>query len=281
MKTFIIILHYGDIRVTQACVASLGKKETANFEIVVVNNAKEKISKKTFSIKKSVAVINNERNLGFAAGVTIGVRYALSKNAVYILLLNNDTQIEKPFLKILTNFLKEKKDAGIAGPAIEFTRKGKHLFDLGGNLNTLFGRTSHTEVETLDSTEPRKTTYITGACMVIKKEVFEKVGMLDDQFFLYYEDVDFCLRAKEKGFSCYVLPEVVIHHELSKSAGGVSPLAVYHQTKSGVLFGKKYCKKMGIFNVLFLTAQSFLFLTKSWRLGKAAWRGMRDGLVIS
>lgn len=279
-KIFIIILHFGDITVTQECIKSLLENETAAFEIIVVNNDKQKLFKQTFENAKNITVINNVENVGFAAGVNIGIKYALSKKADYILLLNNDTSIEKPFLQTLTVFLENNKHAGIVGPAIEFHKDGKTIYDLGGNINKLLGRTSHTEVEKIENVQPGQTTYVTGACMMIKKEVFEKAGFFDERFFLYYEDVDFCLRAEEKGFASFVLPSVVITHSLSKTIGKVSKLAIYHQTKSAVLFGSKWCKKSRVLNLLFIFAQSCLFTVKLGKTGLIAFQGMRDGLQM-
>ncbi len=277
MKFYIIILHFGDITLTQSCIQSLLEKETAKFEIIVVNN-KEKLARQTFSNKKSLTVINNGKNVGFAAGVNIGIKYALSKHAGYVLLLNNDTAVKKPFIQTLADFLRNDKRAGIVGPAIAFHKDGKLIYDLGGNLNKIFGRTSHTEVEKIEDNKPKLTTYVTGACMMIKKEVFEITGFFDEQLFLYYEDVDFCLRAEEKGFTSYVLPSVIITHSLSKTIGKVSNLAIYHQTKSAVLFGAKWCKPTRLLNSFFIFAQSCLFVLKIGKRGFVAFKGIRDAL---
>ena len=78
--------------------------------------------------------------------------------------------------------------------------------------------------------------------MMIKKDVFKKVGFFDASFFLYYEDADFCLRAKEKGFLTKVNPAFVMYHSLSASVGKMSKLAIYHLLRSGIYFGKKHAK---------------------------------------
>lgn len=282
MKIFIVILHYGKLETTQGCIASLAKYSRSFQQIVLINND-ENITlfpSQFKKINKKLHIINNEKNLGFAAGVNVGIRYALSQKAEYIFLLNNDTIVEKDFLKKLVHVLKKEKTSGIVGPAIWFRKDGKILYDLGGRVNMFFGRTSHDEVEKITDVHQRLVQYISGCCMLIKNRVFEKVGLFDERFFLYYEDVDFCLRAKQAGFLSHVLPSVTIYHELSKAAGKVSTIAVYHQTKSGVLFGKKYCK-VKIANLLFLFAQSILFVFKNPHIGIYAFRGLIDGLMSS
>lgn len=274
------MLHYGNVLpTTKACITSILKKEKGKYQIVLVNNNTETLTKDVFSDNKNITIINNGKNMGFAAGANVGIRYALSKKADYIILLNNDTILENPIIQKFIQFLQSEKHAGIVGPAITFLYQGKQIYDLGGRVNTLWGRTSHDEVIEIIHSSPRKVTYVSGCCMMIKSEVFQKTGLLDENFFLYYEDVDFCLRAKEKGYASYVLPSVILHHELSKTIGKITPLAVYNQTKSGLLFGKKYCKKTIVFNFLFLFAQSVLFFIKSPKIGIVAFKAMRDTCI--
>lgn len=260
MKTYIIILHFGDIATTRKCIESLYKNETYPFSLIIVNNANQVFVAKDFT-KKKVTVINNKSNLGFAGGVNVGIRYALKKNADIICLLNNDTQIAKPILLTLIKELSEKS-VGIVGPAIAFEKKGKKLCDMGGQVNRLSFRTTHKEVENIADKHSKQVTYVSGCCMVIKREVIEKIGFFDESFFLYYEDADFCLRAKINGFATKIVPSVVIHHDLSKSAGAMSHLAIYHLLRSSIIFGSKYAKNtlQKMCNKLFILLQAVLFI---------------------
>lgn len=261
MKVSIVILHFGEKTVTQECVKSLYQHEIHPFSVIVVNNMPYALESKDFS-KKDITIINNKKNLGFARGVNIGIKRALQTGAGAVLLLNNDTMLQQPLVDSLVKVLKERKDVGIVAPAIRFIKNRKTLFDLGGSLNNVFGRTSHMEVERIKDKSPRQSEYVSGCCMLIKKEVFEKLGFFDEQFFLYYEDVDFCLRAKKKGFISMVNPSVVIDHALSKSAGKMSRLATYHQIRSAILFGRKYFDHsfFRLTNMVFVLIQVFLFL---------------------
>lgn len=279
MDVAIIILHYGDVQVTKECIKSISHKETYPHIIILVNNDKIRLTDAMFGKKKNLFIINNKKNLGFAGGVNVGIKVAMDKKASFIMLLNNDTKIDTPILSKLVSFLKQTPSCGIVAPAIAYDKRGVLTFDLGGNLNNIFGRTNHTEVQRVENVMPRASVYVTGACMMIKAEVIKKVGYLDEQFFLYYEDVDFCLRAKLKGFSSFVLPSVVITHALSKSVGKVSKLAMYHQTKSALLFGRKYCQKTRFFNIAFILAQSCLFTIKRGIPGLVTFSAIRDTLL--
>lgn len=261
MKISIIILHFGALSITQQCVESLRKKEEYPFSLIIVNNSSKPLSKKNFPNVSSCTIINNEKNVGFAAGVNIGIRYAMYQKADAVMLLNNDTKIEKPLLKSLISTLQKDKSFGIVAPALQFKKNGVLLFDIGGSIKNPFGRTSHTEVVEVPHIKSRTVEYASGCCMLIKKEVFQKIGLFDEDFFLYYEDVDFCLRAREKGFKTAVVPTVSIYHQLSKSAGKLSAFSIFHQLRSANLFGKKYYKKFSdrLANRFFILFQTILF----------------------
>jgi GT2 family glycosyltransferase len=111
--------------------------------------------------------------------------------------------------------------------------------------------------------------------MMIRTDVFKKIGLFDEEFFLYYEDVDFCLRAKKAGFGVEVVPSSIIHHVLSQSAGPTSSFTLYHLTRSAVIFGKKYYGGWkNISNRLFLLFQSLAFLRANPQAAVAIMRGL-------
>lgn len=258
---YIVILHFGDITVTKQCIASIQKYERSYEKIIIVNNDANKITANEF-LSKKVIVINNAKNVGFAAGVNRGITHALHKKADAVVLLNNDTLLKKPILHLLVQTLEKDPSIGIAGPSIHFKKNRKALFDIGGKINPWTGRTSHREVGKIDTYALQYPDYISGAAMLIRKEVFTKVGLFDEAFFLYYEDADFCLRARQKGFGIVVNPKATVYHLLSKSAGKMSTVAVTNLTKSSLFFGKKYFNS-GVKKLLhstFIIFQSLLFV---------------------
>ena len=269
MRIYIIVLHFGPLEVTLDCLRSIFANKLDFKELVVVDN-NQNFNLEDPKLQKKVKIIKNKKNMGFAGGVNVGIKYALSKKADYVLLLNNDTIIKQDFLNTLIKFSEKFENAGIVSPAIKFRKNGKFVYDIGGRLNKVFGRTTHEEVFRIIDRKSRQVDYVSGCAMLVKKEVFKKIGLFDEQFFLYYEDVDFCMRAKNKGFLSYVCPEVSIEHELSKSVGRVSPLAVYHQTQSAIKFGKKYYKKTRFLNLMFVFAQSLNIFRKNPKIGNSA-----------
>lgn len=280
MRTYVIVLHYGDLRTTNKCLKSIVKYEKEIKEIIVVDNDHQKNIKYPISNFKcpisKLKIIRNKKNLGYAAGVNVGIKYALSKGANYVLVLNNDTYLESGFITKLIKKMNKAK-IGVAAPAIKFIRDGKIVYDLGGKVNMFFGRTSHhevTEIQKQVRDDILQVDYVSGCCMLIKKEVFEKVGFFDERFFMYYEDVDFCIRARKKSFKIVVFPSHNIFHELSKTIGKSSAFSIFNQTRSALIFGKKHLGVKYVFNTLFIFLQSLYFFIKNPSQGRHAFLGL-------
>lgn len=260
MKVAVIILHFGELSVTRKCIQTLEKYETYKHNIIVVNNMPMKYASTDFS-SKNIIVINNKKNVGFATGVNVGIRYAKKIHYDTFFLLNNDTIISKPFLAQLVNDIKNDS-VGIVAPVIRFKKNDHNLYDLGGKINRFFMRTTHDEVDKITKNEIREPAYVSGCCMLIRKEVIKKIGLFDEHFFLYYEDADFCLRAKKAGFRVVVNTSVVVDHLLSKSAGKMSKTAIQYLLQSSIIFGRKYAKNplQKIANKIFILYQAASFL---------------------
>ena len=180
--------------------------------------------------KKEVLVIDNsKKNLGFAKGMNVGIRRAIKNGAEAVLLLNQDTVVEKNFLASLL-----ENSADIVGPVIKFKRHGRWIYDFGGKINWWLGRTKHLEVLGIKY-QVSSIDYVSGCAMMIKRPVLEKIGLLDERYFLYFEDADFCLRAKKAGFKVAVEPKSLIFHKLTE--GRKKPLKQrLHLLKSNLIF---------------------------------------------
>lgn len=237
-KVFIIILNYNGKDILLDCLDSVYKLKYPNLEVVVVDNnssdgsflsARQRFSRFHF--------IKNSKNLGFAGGNNVAIRWVLEKMADYIFLLNNDALIEKDSLKKMIELAEKDEKGGVFSPVIyEGKNKGKVWFS-GGRIDWLKMRTIHRVRNIKHVTQKRNTTsYVTGCAMLVKKEVFKKVGLLDDDFFLYYEDADFSYRAKKAGFGLRIIPQASVFH-FEKSSQ--NPNKVYWLVYSGLLFFKK------------------------------------------
>lgn len=231
----IVILNYNGRKVLEKCLASVFRVNYPNFSVVVVDNNSADGSLEAAKAKFSKAIfIKNEQNLGFASGNNVGIRFSLEHGADYILLLNNDTEVTSDFLAFLTAASEKNKKIGIAGPII-FKGNSKKVWFSGGEIDWFRMKTRH--VEELGGEKAYSTGFITGCAMLVKKEVFKKVGLLDEDFFLYWEDADFSVRAQKAGFGCVVVPASKINH-FEKSGNNPKDKA-YWLVVSGLLFFKK------------------------------------------
>ncbi len=230
-KLFVIILNFNNGKDIVACSQSL-IKAYSKINIVIVDNASTDNSLQSIiSLKyEELMIIKNKKNLGFAKGVNKGIRFALKKGAERVLLLNPDTEVDKGFLEPL---LLNKAD--IVGPIIKFKRKGEWLYDFGGKVNFWLGRTSHNEYPKNIIRNIKKADYLSGCCLLIKRRVFEKIGLLDERYFLFFEDADFCLKAKKAGFKVALEPKSIIFHKLAE--GKEKPLkSIYCLLRSNFIF---------------------------------------------
>ena len=256
-KVFIIILNYNGLEVLKKCLTSVFKIDYPNFEIVVVDNNSSDGSLEMARANFSKAIfIKNEENLGFAAGNNVGIKFALERAADFILMLNADVEVEKNFLTQLIDTVAENEKIGIASPVI-FDGETREIWFSGGHINWWRLKTIHEKNIQTEKFFPSP--FITGCAMLVKVAVFQRIGLLDEDFFLYWEDADFSLRSKRAGFQNVVVSTSWIYH-LEKSRERLEN-KTYWLVISGLIFFRKnanfFFKIWGIFYLL-------LRKTKNW-----------------
>ena len=230
-KIFVIILNYNGIETLPACLASVFQSDYPNFEVVIVDNdSKDESFEKACIAYSKAHFIKNSTNTGFSSGNNVGIRWALEKFADFILILNNDATLEKNTLSELIEASKKNIAAGVLSPLIKNSEN--KIWFAGGKIDWKLMKTEH--ITKIISSKPYETEYLTGCAMFIKKEVFKKIGLLDERFFLYYEDADFSLRAKNANFKLMVVPSTIVHHLEQSNKKNNSKL--YWLVLSGLLF---------------------------------------------
>ena len=210
-----------------------------NFEVVVVDNNSKDGSLELARLNFPRATfIKNEQNLGFSVGNNIGIRYSLERMADFVLLLNNDTEVERDFLAKLLAHANIHKRAGVLSPLV-FFGQSENIWFSGGKIDWLRMKTVHIK-EKLKN-DFFSSDFISGCAMLVRAEVFRKVGLLDEDFFLYWEDVDFSLRTKKAGFDLSIVANAHIRHfERSEEQ---KEKKVYWLVFSGLLFFQKNTPK--------------------------------------
>lgn len=268
-KVSIIILHFNNIDVLTACLQSCQLISYPNYEIIIVNNGR--ISQLNYLVEKNSSdrvssIINCSQNLGYAVGNNIGIRKALIHGAEYILLLNDDTIVAPDFLNILVATAENSPDTGMVGPQIYYFDAPHKIWFAGARFdsNTCMIRTYETNQMTDVGSDVIDSDYITGCALLVKKDTVETIGLLDERFFLYWEDVDWGLRVKKVGLKNIVVPSAHVWHKVSTSTGGMdSVLRVYHKTRSHLLMARIHVSKM------LIPLHIKFFLNIAWLLFKS------------
>lgn len=262
MKHVVIsLLNFNSNKDTLECLQSLkdiGKKDFKLTIVIVDNGSEEKFDFKNEKIVGlSPIVIRQDKNLGFSGGNNLAIEYAIKNNADYVLILNNDTYVDRNFLEELLKVAGKEKSIGIVVPKIYFASGfefhknrylqkdlGKIFWYAGGKMDWANINGYHRGVDEIDNKQYdviEETEIATGCCMLVKKEVFEKVGLFEDKYFLYYEDSDLCMRARKKGYKILYVPKSVVWHKNAGSSGGSgSQLQDYYITRNRLLFGFKF-----------------------------------------
>lgn len=183
--------------------------------------------------------VNDADNVGYAEGINKAIQKHLHEYD-YFLILNPDIKIKKGLLSELLKTFTKGSHVGVVGPKI-FDERG-NIWSLGGELEKnrysgglmSYGRkdTKRKEVVPVD--------FVSGTAMLVRKEVFEKIGLFAKDYFLYYEDVDFCLRARKAGFACVVNPKAEIIHFASSTTGKDSPLMQYYLARNHLLLIERF-----------------------------------------
>ncbi|HEX7017962.1 MAG TPA: glycosyltransferase family 2 protein [Patescibacteria group bacterium] len=257
----IVIVHYNTDKDTRECLDSLEELEAKNFKyhIIVVDNASKEPLKLTHKqLENNVELLRSESNLGFTGGNNIGIRHAINThNSDYILLLNSDTVVTPDFLEKLYKYAETEPEIGLVNPKIYFAKGyeyhknsyakaelGSVLWYVGGSIDWLHLLSFHRGIDEVDRghfDSIQETDFATGCCVLIKREVFEHIGPLNERLFLYSEDVDVSLRAQRAGFKTMLCPSAVIWHKNAGSSQGAgSNISVYYQTRNRLYIGLKY-----------------------------------------
>ena len=242
-KVSIVLVNYNSSDHTLECINSLMNIDYKNFEIIIVDNASGMLERKKLDqiSLENVKIINSDVNLGFSGGNNLCISEVMS-NSEFILLLNNDTVVEQNFLTELVMAAKSNKNIGIVCPQIFNYYNRSEVSYAGGDINYLKGSVYIVGIndKRKDLYEvPRKISFATGCCMLINSKVFKDVGLLPEEYFLYFEDTDFSVRVIRKGYSIWYQPTAKIYHKESVSTKRYSDNYQYYFVRNRFYFIKK------------------------------------------
>lgn len=244
-KVAIILVNYNGDEDTLECIKSLETIQYDNKEVFVIDNASSEPTKLEESLKKFswVHFIQLEKNIGFAGGNNVGIQHALQKGVDAVLLLNNDTVVKKDFLNRMVEVWNNDESIGVVtGKILYFADQDKTWF-AGGSINLNKAKIQHLNANRKDTQENivKNITFATGCLMLIPCKVLEKVGALDEDYFMYTEDADYCCRIQKAGYRIVYTSYSVIYHKVSASTGGRgSKFSQYYRTRNDLLLLRRY-----------------------------------------
>ncbi len=255
---YIVIVNWNGKKDTEACLNSLRRvtRHGNEMHVLVVDNGSSDDSVVYFQSRFPwIHIIPTGSNLGFTGGNNVGIQYALAHNADFVWLLNNDTIVDKNVLSFLDVF--DDPKVGACGSKIYFApgreyhndrytkdERGRVFWYAGGLVDWDNMYASHRGVDEVDHGQydrPVETPFITGCSFIVRSEVVRKVGILDDAYYLYLEDLDWSLRIQKAGYKTLYAPTSIVWHVNAGSSGRPgNPLHEYYFTRNRLLFGLRY-----------------------------------------
>lgn len=285
---YIIIPNWNGRENALACVASLLQMDYPTSRIIVVDNGSNDGS--TAALRErflTVDVISSSVNLGFAGACNLGIEAALAAGAAYLLIMNNDTVVDKQMLSELIREAERSPDIGIVGPKIYYYDAPDTIWFAGGDRGRWTWAVTRRPRgrDRKSSNLPRDVSFLPGCGMLARRVLVERIGSFDTGYFMYYEDCDFCVRAKQAGFRLRYVPTARMWHKVSSSSGGKkSPLNRYYRSRSLLRFLRRNTRGLhhsvlmllrigGILAEILVELVQGHLTVAGW-----LWRGLREGI---
>lgn len=246
-KVIVIISHYANPQVLSACLKSFSRVTYPDYKVIIVKNGRNSSynsCKGKEDINVPIKVIELKENLGYAHANNIGIRSAIKEKCDYVLLLNDDTIVSPLFLRNLVEAGNKEGCAGFLGPKIYQYDEPDRIWSLGAlydNDTCMLSFPNAGEKDNHTNQKPFESDYISGCALLAKRKAIEDIGLMDEDFFLYWEDVDWGIRARNAGYKNIIVPSSFIWHKVSISSGGESSvIKAYHRTRSHFIIAGKY-----------------------------------------
>jgi len=241
---FIIILNWNGWQDTLACVESCCKLTWPNFRIVIVDNGSTDGSEDFLRRHlPEEEIIQSGSNLGFAGGCNVGIRYALNSGADYVWLLNNDAVADPQALTVLVKAMENNPAVGITGSKIYYHDEPRKIWFAGGmweNGRLRLRQRGANQQDEGQFDETCEVGSVSGCSMLVRSAAILAIGLMEESYFLYWEDTEWCARAEKEGYKVLFVPGSRIWHKVSSSAGKSSFSQYYYYTRNGFFFLRQY-----------------------------------------
>jgi GT2 family glycosyltransferase len=239
----IILVNWNAAQYTIECLASLQKLDYPNFETILIDNGS--VDHSPTIIRQAfpgIMLLEMGENLGFVEGNNVGIREAQRRGAELVLLLNNDTEVDPDCLSRMVDVIQSDTKIGIVGPTIYYHSLPDTIWSAGGEIIWRAGLTRMMNLGEKDygqlGTQPRKVDFVTGCALLIKMTAIQEAGLLDQRFFAYFEEAEWCVRVNRAGYQIMHIPDAKIWHKISLEAREASPMVHYYMIRNRLLFLK-------------------------------------------
>lgn len=287
-KIIAVTVNWNRADDTIACLQTLQAQSLPLNKIVVIDNDSDEepsfVSLLTNKLMPGLEVIETGKNLGFGAGANVGIKRALDLDADYVLVINNDTIADTSMLEQLVSHSK-KEGFDISAPLIYYAEPANQVWSSGGNVCPLIGLPFDAHHRKKPLKENTRRSFLTGCCLLISRKAIERVGLFDESYFMYYEDLDYSMRANEHEVSMGVVPSAELWHKEAQSSGGyLNPNERYWSAKSLMRYSKKATTWWNAIPLWSHRVVSTILWTHRLLLKgkpnalKAYWKGIQDGL---
>jgi hypothetical protein len=262
-KVAAVVLNWNQEQDSTECLASLRAVESVQLRVILVDNGSAPDSVDRLERKFPEAlVIRLPENRGFATGNNVGIERALKEGVTHILLLNNDTLVQPTFLVPLLKGLNQP-GIGVAGPKIYHHPDVTRIWFAGGMIDWPTGRQWHLGANETDDgrwAAPRDVDYVTACCLLAPAWLFQEIGGLDERYFIYFEETDWNLRARARGYRCRYVPDSQIYHKVSQAMKTGSPTSDYYYARNRLLFFRTHAPmRYRLWLIALYTARSLRF----------------------
>jgi len=276
----IISINYNEKEATLDLLSSIQKLEYKNFEVIIIDNAsREDPSADISRLFPEVKIIMSDENLGFAGGNNLGIKEAKGE---YLFFVNNDAVLSSDCISPLLETFQKHKDAGAVSPKFHYYNQ-PNIIEYAGysSINSITGRNSTIGANEIDHGQYDQegvTNYTHGGGMMVPKNIIELVGPMPEDYFLYYEEFDWCEKMKSAGYQIYYQPKALVRHKVSVSVGKNSTVKTYYLNRNRIYFMKRNKSTLSyitfmIFLILFTIPKNIIqFLVKNEKENLSAFR---------
>lgn len=293
-KILISIINWNDSEATNACldsIANIPKNRQPDVYLIDNDSQKEELilDKSTVDKLKSFTLVKNKQTLGYAGAHNKAIKYAIKNDYDYICLLNNDVElVSKGLFVTLADAIEKNDDAVAASPTIVYQNNPDKIWYGGGKMNlktlSVLHKRAGEKLEAIKNTVTAETEFLTGCCLMISLKKGLPEPYLDESYFLYWEDTDWCAGALKAKKKLLYVPEVVLKHDVSSSLGILSGNYTYYNLRNRILFAKKWSSVfIALIQCLWISGKLYILcLKKPAKLPKIiyhSFRGIFNGLI--